>query len=83
MRRASVSVPANIAERSRRHHPAEFLQSIGIALGSLAELETYCELSKRLGFKMEADAMIAESEEIGRMLNGLRQRIEAQRAGAK
>jgi len=40
MRRAAVSVPTNVAEGFRRHHPKEYKQFINIALGSLGELET-------------------------------------------
>lgn len=49
MRRASVSVPSNIAEGFQRWHEKEFKQHLNIALGSLAELETQiliaCELN--------------------------------------
>jgi four helix bundle protein len=76
MQRAAVSVPANISEGSRRHHPAEFAQFIGIALGSLGELETFLELCVRLGYVQSADEPIAACQEIGRMLNGLRQAVQ-------
>jgi four helix bundle protein len=76
MRRAAVSVPANIAEGSNLHHKGEFIQAIGIALGSLGELETYYELSKRLGYIDDVSGAIQEAEELGRMLNGLRRSIE-------
>jgi four helix bundle protein len=49
MRRAAVSIPANIAEGYARHHRNEYRQFLYITLGSLAELETLgivsCELT--------------------------------------
>jgi four helix bundle protein len=40
IRRAAVSIPANIAEGQFRNSPKEFKQFLSIALGSSAELET-------------------------------------------
>ena len=39
-RRAAISIPSNIAEGHSRNHRAEYRQSVYIAIGSLAELET-------------------------------------------
>lgn len=49
MQRNAVSVPSNIAERSKRQTKADFRQLLSIALGSLAELETQYEIARRLG----------------------------------
>ena len=40
IRRAAVSVPANISEGAARQHDREFLQFRAIAQGSASELET-------------------------------------------
>ena len=50
MRRAAVSIPSNIAEGSARKNTAETVHFFYIALGSIAELETQVEISKRLGY---------------------------------
>ncbi len=73
MRRAAVSIPANIAEGYSRKHRAEYVQFLRIAYGSGAELETYCGLKSDLGYvtkekSAEFEELLAE---IMRMLNKL------------
>lgn len=48
IKRASVSIPSNIAEGSKRKSQKEFLHFLRIAYGSGAETETQLEISKRL-----------------------------------
>lgn len=50
LRRAAVSIAANIAEGQARRHPKEFLQYLAIAKGSLAELHTLLVIAERLGY---------------------------------
>jgi four helix bundle protein len=50
MRRASVSMPSNIAEGTRRVSKKDMRHFLAIAYGSGMELETQIELSKRLEF---------------------------------
>jgi four helix bundle protein len=73
MRRASVSISANIAEGSERKSKKEFLQFISIARGSLAEVETYLALAKDLEYIHEQvfNELEEQRKEIGRLLRGL------------
>lgn len=49
LRRASVSVPSNIAEGQSRLTAGEFIHFLGIARGSTLEVQTQLELATRLG----------------------------------
>lgn len=48
MQRASVSIPSNIAEGYGRNNRKEYIQFLGIAFASSAELETQLILVKKL-----------------------------------
>ena len=50
MRRCAASVPANIAEGSRRLTPAQFRYFLGIGSGSNAELDVFLRFSIDLAF---------------------------------
>ena len=73
IRRAAVSVPANIAEGQGRNGRREFIHHLGIAHGSLCEVETMIILAQRLGFMGpdDQDAVLELTREVGRLLNGL------------
>ena len=49
IRRASVSIPSNIAEGHARASTKEYHHHVSIARGSLAELETQLLIAERLG----------------------------------
>ena len=55
LRRAAVSVVANIAEGHARLGRAEFAHALSLALGSLAEVDALLELSKDLELLAEGD----------------------------
>ncbi len=81
-RRASVSVPANIAEGAGRKSTGEFIQFVGIARGSLAELETLLVVAGRLGY-LESEPLehlLTDIAEVGRMLSGLMQSLRDRQA---
>jgi four helix bundle protein len=55
MRKASVSVAANIAEGAARESKREYLHFLYIARGSLAETEYFLHLSEKLGYLSNED----------------------------
>ena len=75
IRRAAVSISANIAEGAARKSTAEFSQFVSIALGSAAEVETHLEISRRLAFNANTDSAFADVRELIRMLSALRQSL--------
>jgi four helix bundle protein len=78
LRRASVSIPANIAEGAGRIHEKEFIHFLSISLGSLAELETLILICANLSY-ISNDCFIkldSEITSIRKMLIGLTKSIE-------
>lgn len=78
IRRATVSIPSNIAEGQARQSTAEFLKFLSIASGSLAEVETQMELAIMLNYLTQQDTMFACQlcNEIRRMLAGLKSTLK-------
>jgi four helix bundle protein len=79
LRRAAVSIPANIAEGNARNSTKEYLRHLSIAVGSLAEIETLLDLSQRLRFGQPTsiDLLVELVGEERRMLRGLQRSIRA------
>ena len=73
MRDAVISIPSNIAEGYCRRHRGEYLQFLGIANGSLGELETQMIAAGRLNFVTREDAAApwALAQDVGRLLSNL------------
>lgn len=73
MRRASVSIPSNVAEGFNRFHNKEYRQLLYVALGSCAELETQVEIATDLGYleiKLR-DRLIEKLDHETRMIRNL------------
>ena len=72
IRRASVSIPSNIAEGANRGSPKEFIRFLHIAAGSAAELETQLLLAEEIGLLNKSISESKEKlQEVIRMLYGL------------
>ena len=76
MRRAAVSVPANIAEGFKRRGRMDKVRFLGIAAGSLAELRYYLRLAADLGYSAQ-DSQASEIDEVSRMLSAYERTILA------
>ena len=74
MRRAAVSVPANIAEAFGRSTRPEKARLLNIAQGSLEELRYYLVLSGDLGYPA-GPGLADAAEEVGRMLDAYRRKV--------
>jgi four helix bundle protein len=79
MKRSAVSISANIAEGHSRNSTKDFIRFLNIAYGSLSETETHLILAKELNMASTTDLeeLLIASEEIGRMLTGLKRSLEA------
>jgi four helix bundle protein len=77
VRRAAVSVMANIAEGHGRTGSREFLHHLSIADGSLSEVEAHLLFAHRLRFLDDAtlDRLVNLIEEVRRLLRGLIRRL--------
>ena len=81
IRRASVSVPSNIAEGYGKRTTADYLKSLYISYGSLCELETQLLLSGDLGYvyQEKLGSLKNDTAEVERMLMALIKSLEKKR----
>ena len=79
IRRAGVSIPANIAEGYGRDSSGAYVQFLRIAQGSLKELETHLLLAERLAYVHGevVQPVLSSCDAIGRMLRALIRSIES------
>ena len=81
IRRASVSIPSNVAEGAARQSDQEFIRFLSIAQGSCSEVETQLVISLKLGFLTQPNYsdLKAEADSSGRMLVGLSKHLKAKK----
>jgi four helix bundle protein len=70
LRRASVSIPSNLAEGYGRGSRRDYRNFVAIARGSVLELQTQLAIAKELGFGRPAlmQKIQIQAEEVGKML---------------
>ncbi|MFZ0294871.1 MAG: four helix bundle protein [Candidatus Sulfotelmatobacter sp.] len=85
LRRSAVSVASNIAEGQGRISKPEFRQFLGIARGSLLEMETQILIAANLGYLSQdaRDHLAACSGEVSRLLHGLMQSLQPREISRK
>ena len=78
IRRASSSVPANIAEGYGRESRRDYIKFLRIAQGSLKELETHWILAREVGLAQHkaVEPLLDETDALGRMLRALIRRLQ-------
>jgi len=78
IRRAAVSIPSNIAEGKGRSSDRDRAHFFCHARGSLLELETQILIAQQLEYlpKSDGEKLIANSAQLGRMLNALIQSLQ-------
>jgi four helix bundle protein len=77
LRRASVSIPSNIAEGAFRNGNKEFNQFLGISTGSAGEVFTQVELARRLEYitNEEAQPILDDAMSTKRMIGSLQKTL--------
>ncbi len=76
MRRASISIPSNIAEGWGRLSRKNYIQFLRVSGGSLFELETQILITKELKYIKDSEAVEELIIEISKMLNSLIKKLE-------
>ena len=85
IRRAAVSIPANITEGAARKSDKEFLQFLSIAQGSTSEEETEILIAYRLGFlkKQNYETLYRSLNDIGQMITGLSKHLKRKQTSSQ
>ena len=85
IRRAAVSVMSNLAEGFARGGRAEFHQYLVVAKGSCSELRSQLYVAKDVGYITDAkfESLMAETDELQRIIGGLRSAVQKQRDASK
>lgn len=85
IRRAAVSIPANVAEGHGRESTGTFIQSLRVAQGSLKELETHLLITERVGIANSelVQPILSECDEIGRMLRAMIRSLQGKETGGE
>lgn len=78
--RSASSIAANLVEGNGRLYKKEYLQFVYLARGSLDETKYHLLLARDLGYitLKEYDGLIAKSDEIGKLINGLIKYLRSQ-----
>ena len=79
MRRASVSIPSNIAEGTAKSTSKSFVNSLDISLGESYELETQAIIANLVGLldKKQFTSLESDISEVQRMINGFISTVES------
>jgi four helix bundle protein len=77
IRRAAVSIPANIAEGNGRKSRKEYLRFLSIANGSVSELDTHLLIAERLNYLAKDVKVLLEVQlqSVGKLLSALRKSL--------
>ena len=78
LRRASVSIPSNIAEGNSRSSDKDYKRFIEIAYGSALELETQLIISVELKYLDKNDSIFQKLEKVKKLLSGFMKYLKRQ-----
>jgi len=81
IQRAAVSIMSNLAEGFERNRPGEFHQFLSTAKSSCAELRSQLYVATDVGYLdlVQFETLLAQAEEVGRIIGGLRASVAKQR----